>query len=274
MIELDRISLELTSRCGKACWFCYNASGPDMAARCDAREVLDFVTDCARNRIKAVSFGGGEPLEYPELFEVLAALRGLIFRSFTTNGLALDAMMETVVASAPDKVHVSIHFPGNEVEVARVIRQVRALDAAGVASGINLLVRASQLADATTCAAQIRAAGIGNDRIVYLPMRGTDTPTPDDLGRVAGSARFQSMSCLMACARSPSFVCSVFRPEPRCGRRTCGHSSPSSASARRAPRSKSPSACSMRRASAPKRARRVTSSSRSRAASSRSSRPT
>ncbi len=206
MTELDRISLELTSRCSKACWFCYNASGPEMAARWDARDVIAFVTDCARNRIKAVSFGGGEPLEYPELFEVLGALRGLIFRSFTTNGLALDAMMETVVASAPDKVHVSIHFPGNEVEVARVIRQVRALDDAGVASGINLLVRASQLADATSCAAQIRAAGIGNDRIVYLPMRGSDTPTPDDLGRVAGSARFQSMSCLMACARSPSFV--------------------------------------------------------------------
>lgn len=206
MTELDRISLELTNRCSKACWFCYNASDPENTVRWDAGEVVDFVTDCAGNRIKAVSFGGGEPLEYPELFEVLVALRGLIFRSFTTNGLALDAAMDSVIGSAPDKVHVSIHFPGNDAEVSRAIRQVGALQAAGVASGINLLVRASQISDATSCAARVRASGIGNDRIVYLPMRGSDTPTANDLGRVAGGAQFQSMSCLMACARSPSFV--------------------------------------------------------------------
>ncbi|MBP6631847.1 MAG: radical SAM protein [Kofleriaceae bacterium] len=206
MTELDRISLELTNRCGKACWFCYNASDPQSPTRWDPVEVVDFVTDCARNRIKAVSFGGGEPLEYPELFEVLTALRGLLFRSFTTNGLALDEAMDSVVGSAPDKVHVSIHFPGNDAEVGRVIRQVGALHAAGIVSGINLLVRASQVADAMRCAARIRASGIGNDRIVYLPMRGSDTPTADDLGRVAGGVQFQSMSCLMACTRSPSFV--------------------------------------------------------------------
>jgi hypothetical protein len=39
-------------------------------------------------------------------------------------------------------------------------------------------------------------------------MRGRDTPTPDEMGRVAGGQHFQSMSCLMACARSPRF-CSI-----------------------------------------------------------------
>ena len=44
--------------------------------------------------------------------------------------------------------------------------------------------------------------------IVYLPMRGTDTPTPTEVARVAGNGPFQSMSCLAGCARSPRF-CSI-----------------------------------------------------------------
>ena len=203
---LDRISIELTNRCSKACWFCYNASGPAKPSLWEPAEVVDFVTDCARHRIKAVSFGGGEPLEYAGLCEILGALRGLLFRSVTTNGLHLDAELPALVRAAPDKIHVSIHFPGNDAEVTRVIDQVGVLARAGIASGINLVVRASQIEAAARCAARIRAAGIANDRIVYLPMRGDDTPTPDAIGRVAGSQHFQSMSCLMACARSPSFV--------------------------------------------------------------------
>lgn len=206
MTALDRISIELTNRCGKACWFCYNASEPAAGTRWEPGEVVDLVADCARHRIKAVSFGGGEPLEYPGLFELLAALRGRIFRSVTTNGLHLDAQLAELVRSAPDKVHVSIHAPGNAAEVARVIRQVDALEAAGIASGINLLVRASQLAEAVRCAERVRAAGIGNDRIVYLPMRGGDTPDADALAQVAGGRRFQSMSCLLTCGRSPRFA--------------------------------------------------------------------
>ena len=54
----------------------------------------------------------------------------------------------------------------------------------------------------------MRDAGIGNDRIVYLPMRGRDTPTPDELADVAGRTPFQSMTCLTACGPSPRF-CSI-----------------------------------------------------------------
>jgi hypothetical protein len=57
----------------------------------------------------------------------------------------------------------------------------------------------------TAIAESVRAAGIGNDRIVYLPMRLEDTPTPEEVGAVAGGGPFQSMSCLAACAASPRF---------------------------------------------------------------------
>jgi hypothetical protein len=115
---------------------------------------------------------------------------------------------DRVVAAGPDKVHVSIHFPDHDAEVARVVRQVGRLADRGVRSGVNLVVPRSNLAGAARAAAALRDAGIGNDRIVYLPMRGSDTPSPAEVAAVAGGAKFQSMTCLTGCAASPRF-CSV-----------------------------------------------------------------
>jgi MoaA/NifB/PqqE/SkfB family radical SAM enzyme len=208
-VVLDRISVELTNRCGKGCWFCYNASGPGGGTRWTDDELVGFVTDCAGHGVKAVSFGGGEPLQYEGVFAVLDRLRGVLFRSMTSNGLLLHGeMLDRLVAAGPDKVHLSVHFPEREAEVARVISQVGELAGRGVRSGVNLLVARSNLGAAARAAQALRDAGIGNDRIVYLPMRGRDTPTPREVAAVAGDRPFQSMSCLTACGRSERF-CSV-----------------------------------------------------------------
>src|SRR5262249_19293763 len=57
-------------------------------------------------------------------------------------------------------------------------------------------------------AARLRDSGIDNRRIVYLPMRRADTPTPREVATVAGNRPFQSMSCLNGCGRSARF-CSI-----------------------------------------------------------------
>jgi MoaA/NifB/PqqE/SkfB family radical SAM enzyme len=207
--EIGLVSIELTNRCKKACWFCYNHSGPERSTSWTVDELVGFVADLAAHGVWAVSFGGGEPLEFDGLFEVLRRTDGMCGRSLTTNGLLLDERIDELCAARPDKVHVSIHFPDRPVEVARVIRQVGELAARGVASGVNLLVTRSSLPAARAAAASLRAAGIGNDRVVYLPMRGRtdETPTPQQIAAVAAGP-FQSMSCLSGCARSPRF-CSV-----------------------------------------------------------------
>jgi MoaA/NifB/PqqE/SkfB family radical SAM enzyme len=208
-MSLERVSIEVTNRCAKACDFCYNHSLPGGATRWTADELVAFASDCAANGVKAVSFGGGEPLQYDGLFEVFERLRGVLFRSMTTNGLLLsNGTLDRLVQAAPDKVHVSIHFPEREAEVNRVIGQVRELAERGIRSGVNFLVARPTLDAARRAAELVRSAGIGNDRIVYLPMRVKNTPTPEEMGSVAGAARFQSMSCLMSCAKSPRF-CSV-----------------------------------------------------------------
>lgn len=208
-MQPDRISIELTNHCSKACWFCYNHSSPDGATEWTEDDLVKFVSDCAANGVKAVSFGGGEPLQYDGLFDVLQQLRGLLFRSMTTNGLLLDKpMFRRLQDAAPDKVHVSLHFPGNSTELQRVIRNVSELAELGIRSGVNFLVQRSQLEAACRSAEALRQSGIGNDRVVYLPMRGQDTPTPEEMARVAGDEPFQSMTCLTRCAPSSRF-CSI-----------------------------------------------------------------
>jgi hypothetical protein len=208
-MTLERISVEVTNRCAKACWFCYSHSLPGGQTTWTTYDLVAFVQDCAAHGIKAVSFGGGEPLQYEGIFTVLQRLRGQLFRSLTTSGLPLQgAMLDRLVAAAPDKVHVSIHFPEHPGEVQRVLRQVHELADRGIRSGINFLVARSKLEAAARAAERVRQAGVGNDRIIYLPLRGRDTPSPREVAAVAGDQPFQSMACLTTCGRSPRF-CSV-----------------------------------------------------------------
>ena len=102
-LQLERISIEVTNRCAKACWFCYNHSQPEAGTRWTVAELEAFVRDCAAHGVKAVSFGGGEPLQYDGLFDILTRLRGVLFRSITSNGLLLSGpVLEKLLEAAPD----------------------------------------------------------------------------------------------------------------------------------------------------------------------------
>lgn len=202
---MERLSIELTDRCDRACAFCYVQARPDGGRAWAPDEVVALALDCAAHGARAVSFGGGEPLQYDGLFEVLSATRGRLFRSITTNGLLLEEFLERLAGAAPEKVHVSLHDPEDGAEVARIIRQVAALDERGIRGGVNLLVRRSGLAAARAAARSLQGAGVGNDRIVYLPMRFSDAPSPEALAAVAGGP-FQSATCLVRCGASPRFA--------------------------------------------------------------------
>jgi hypothetical protein len=175
-----------------------------------ADEVVSFVFDCHRHGVRAVSFGGGEPLLHDGLFDILCRLRGVLFRSVTTNGLPLvdRQILDGLIEVQPDKVHLSLHRPNDLEEVRRVIDQVRELGVRGIRSGLNFLVARSTVDEAIEAAELIHRAGIGNDRITFLPMRGHDTPSPEDIGKVAGGPKFQATSCLLTCGLSRRF-CSI-----------------------------------------------------------------
>src|SRR5258708_33211157 len=93
MTPFERISIEVTNRCAKACSFCYNHSLPEGDTRWTTDELVAFVRDCAAHGVKAVSFGGGEPLQFDGLFDTLTHLQGVLFRSITSNGLLLPTSL-------------------------------------------------------------------------------------------------------------------------------------------------------------------------------------
>ncbi len=202
---LQHVSLELTNRCGKGCAFCYNASSPLGASAWDLEDLTALVVDLAAHGVEAVSFGGGEPLESSLLLPLLERTRGLLARSVTTNGLLLTEHLAALERVRPERVHVSLHHPS---EFAHVLDSVRLLEARGIEAGVNLLVRPGDAAALREPIDRLHAAGLGDDRLVLLPLRGSGSPHPDELGQASGGRRFLSTTCLTGCARSPRF-CSV-----------------------------------------------------------------
>lgn len=209
-MPLERLSIELTNHCAKGCSFCYNHSSLQGKTSWRVDQLEALIRDCAQHGTRAVSFGGGEPMEFEGLERLLRALQGVVFRSLTTHGLLLKApeRFERLVEAAPDKVHISIHNPALEREVSRVIEQVHQLRAANITAGVNLLVSSQQLNAVSATTARLLDAAITAEHIVFLPMRGHDTPSPQQLIAAAGVSPLQSMSCLLECGASPRF-CSI-----------------------------------------------------------------
>ena len=207
MIEL--LSIDLSNYCSKQCSFCYNHSRKEGNTMWKPSEVIDFASDCIRHGVKAVSLGGGEPFEYDGVFEVIDALYPLCYLSVTSNGLPLEnketwRLLET---HKPDKIHLTIHQPDNDNEVARVEKRIGEIENIGIKPGLNLLVGA----DKVDCSKEVynRLSKIlGSEQIILVPQRFSNTPTPKQLASVAGDKPFQSPSCLLKCERPTNF-CSV-----------------------------------------------------------------
>lgn len=211
------VSIELTNQCSKvACrkFGCYAKAEPKGATFWTAKMLAPFIEDLADSGIEAVSFGGGEPLQYRDLWSLLDAIGDIkIFKSMTTNGLYLsDVAASRLVDLGLNKVHVSIHFPEDKREVERVISQVKLLETKGLRSGINFIVKGWDVEAEKEAARTIKAAGIKEDRVVFLPLRGKglkiDAGSVKRFKEVAEmlSPRFQAPWCLLACRKSPRFI--------------------------------------------------------------------
>lgn len=209
MIEL--LSIDLSNRCSKQCPFCYNGSSSEGAAEWKVDEVIAFALDCIKNGVRAVSLGGGEPFEYQGVFEVIEALNKKAYLSVTTNGLPLQkpGIWENLMRHAPDKIHITIHFPDNQAEIERVTAQIKRLAATpitpSITPGVNLLVDSTKLTHCTAVYQRLREI-LEPKQIILVPLRYSNTPSPKELAQVAGNEAFQSPSCLLGCKRPVNFA--------------------------------------------------------------------
>lgn len=205
MIEI--ISIDITHRCSKACTFCYNRSNPTGETDWTASEVVSFAMDCIHNGVKAISLGGGEPFEHPEIFEIIEALYPHVYVTVTSNGLPLldDAVFSKLSAVKPDKIHLSLHNPFDLKELNRIVHQLAELERIGIKPGVNLLVAKSHIEDARHAHREFRKH-LSASQIILLPMRYGDTPTAEEINYVVAGTKFQSASCLLGCRPPENFV--------------------------------------------------------------------
>lgn len=205
MIEL--LSIDLSNYCSKQCPFCYNHSRKEGSTLWTVDEVIAFVTDCIDNGIKAVSLGGGEPLEYDGIFDVIDALYPKCYLSITTNGLPLEngRIWSMLMKHHPDKVHITIHSPNNVEEVERVIMQINRLKGTEIKPGVNLLVGADKVEDAHKVYIRLMKI-VSSEQVILVPQRFSNTPSPKQLSFVADGKPFQSPSCILGCKRPQRFV--------------------------------------------------------------------
>jgi len=172
-------------------------------------EVMSFAADCIAHGVKAVSLGGGEPFEYDGVFDIIDALRPLVYLSVTSNGLPLlnNNLWQQLMLHAPDKLHITIHNPDNNAEVNRVLQQVEQLTATTIKPGVNLLVSSHKI-EACKRVYQVLRNIIQPDQIILVPQRFSCTPSANELASITSGAPFQSPSCLLECIRPTNF-CSV-----------------------------------------------------------------
>lgn len=207
---IEQISIDLTNKCSKGCSFCYNKSNPSNGHLWERDELICFIDDCIKHGTKAISFGGGEPLEYPYIFELISYVAKKAFVSMTTNGLLLEVEdnFEKLTSSGLDKIHISIHNPENPFEVKRILEQIKRIrTATQIIPGINLLVRSNNI-DACKEVYKAFRGYLDPKEIILVPMRFKDIPEAKQLLEITGGNPFQSPSCLLSCTK-PSNFCSV-----------------------------------------------------------------
>jgi len=205
--QIKLVSIELTNRCRKRCSWCYNSSNPEGETFWRPEVLAVFIKDLTANGIEAVSFGGGEPLEYPYFWELMDLVREIpIFKSMTTNGLEIGPETPKRLAGTLDKVHISIHDPA---DVPGAILSVLALSKAGIKAGLNFLVKGKNEKAEIKAARQLREAGIKPEEAIFLPLRGEKSGVPPDYLKLVAlefSPKFQSTFCLLGCKKSGRFT--------------------------------------------------------------------
>ena len=208
--SLQRLSVDLSNRCSKACDFCYNHSSANGNVVWHSQEVVDLVKDCVKNGLQSVSLGGGEPFEYDGIFEIISALTPLLFVSVTSNGLPLrnNEVWNKLIKNKPDKIHITIHNPENEEEICHTLYLIDSLRQENIKSGINLLVSSDKIQKTKQLTQRLVKLRISRKEIIFIPRKFSSQPTPQQILEVSDNEMFQAPSCLVFCKPSERF-CSL-----------------------------------------------------------------
>jgi radical SAM protein with 4Fe4S-binding SPASM domain len=177
----ETVHLAITTRCNCSCPGCYVPRG-ERESELTVADWCDLIAQWVEMRVFQLAVGGGEPLLYDGLFEVLTCARqhGLV-PNLTTNGTLLDkeAVLHLEEAGVA-RVNVSWNSPGGddrdrELAASRALRLL--LDST-IQVGVNLLITPPLLPRLSQVFAQLRALGI--QRVTVLRPKLPAIPGDDD----------------------------------------------------------------------------------------------
>ncbi len=165
----ETVHLAITTRCNLACPGCYvfhGEGGPEWTVP----ELHTLIDQCADLRVFQLAIGGGEPLLYEGLFDVLAYARrrGLV-PNLTTNGTLLDAgVARRLVQAGVARVNLSWSGPTGKVDGRPEIaaRALSLLLDTPLKVGVNVLVTAARLPHLPRLLARLQ--GLGVRRVTIL----------------------------------------------------------------------------------------------------------
>ena len=147
------VQIHLSRFCNLSCRHCYTASGPEYQGRLDLVALLSCLKVLRQEGYEVLSLSGGEPLLYPELPSLLEASNEMGFETnLVTNGMvvsdqSLDLLQELqFVGVSLDGLETHHDWMRNRLGAFRcTIRNMRRMQSAGIAFGVNLTVTQANL---------------------------------------------------------------------------------------------------------------------------------
>jgi radical SAM protein with 4Fe4S-binding SPASM domain len=175
----------------------HRANDPELTVA----DWCDLIDQWAQMRVFQMAVGGGEPLLYQGLFEVLACARqyGLV-PNLTTNGTLLDVRTaERLQQVGVVRVNVSWNSPGgdNRDRAQAPLHALQLLLASSMQVGVNLLVTPTLLPHLPQVLAQIQSLGVR--RVTILRPKPPAIPDSDNTAWYARN-RLRRADLLRLCA--------------------------------------------------------------------------
>lgn len=150
--HLNRLQIELSTKCNFKCTYCYSESGPNKSDRLSQEMIRQVITDADKMGVTHIDLTGGEVLIYKGWENVLAQARNLgLVASVHSNGLLLsDRNVEILSAHGVRQLQVTVesHLPQVHVAVGRgstssfekVINGIKRAQGAGIKVRVAALV--------------------------------------------------------------------------------------------------------------------------------------
>jgi AdoMet-dependent heme synthase len=202
-----RVNWDMTNACNLGCVHCYASSGKAMPGELSDSEALAFAHQLVESQVANVTIAGGEPFIRPVSVPILETLTaGGISTAVVTNGTFVTAELAERLASlglkrasvSVDAATAGLHdrIRRREGSFAQAVGALRLLRAAGVPTGLNLVITATNVEQVPDV--MELAIGLGCESVLllrFMPVgRGRDhaaTLEPGDGAFIELRARFE-----------------------------------------------------------------------------------